>query len=56
MHCFDKQDLMVTENVHYTVHRNIAILSHEKSLREWNLGSFLENPKSSFSKPEKKPE
>lgn len=48
-----KVDIMVNENVHCTVHKNLAILSHEESFRDWHLGSFLENPKFSSSKPEK---
>lgn len=53
MHWLGKVDIMVTETVHCTVHKNLAILSHEESFRDWSLGSFLENPRFSSSKPEK---
>lgn len=47
-----KVDIMVNE-MFCTVHKNLAILSHEESFRDWHLGSFLENPKFGSSKPEK---
>ena len=53
MHCLGKVDIMVNKNVHCILHKNLAILSHEESLRDWRLGSFLENPQFSSSKPEK---